>query len=202
MTTDLIRDGYDRIAAQYAKLRDQTSSTRHLERLDRLLRPNSLVLDLGCGAGMPVDRWLIDRGHRVIGLDISDAMLALARRNVPEAQCELRDIAELERGFYGVDAVVSFFALFHVDRRRHKTVLACIRSYMPKGGALLITTGRSHWEGRDEFLGVEMAWSHFDREASRRLIEESGFAIVHEDRHRGNSPGDDDWHPLFLARAD
>lgn len=201
MTTDLIREGYNQIAVRYAERRDQASSVPYLERLDRLLRPDSLVLDLGCGAGLPVDRWLVDCGHRVVGLDFSDAMLALARRNVPEARYELRDIATLASGEYRVDAVISFFTLFHIDRRIHYEVLTRIRSWMPRGGVMLITTGSSDWEGREDFYGVEMAWSHFDREANRRLIEQSGFSIIFEDLHRGNSPGDDDWHPIFLARG-
>ena len=201
MTTDLVREGYNQIAAQYVERRDQASSVPYLERLDRLLGPNSLVLDLGCGAGLPVDRWLVDRGHRVVGLDFSDAMLALAQRNVPKARYELRDVATLASGEYRVDAVVSFFALIHIDRRIHHDVLTRIRSWLPKGGAMLITTGFSHWEGREDFYGVEMAWSHFDRETNCRLIEESGFSIIFEDLHRGNSPGDDDWHPIFLARG-
>ena len=66
---------------------------------------------------------------------------------------------------------------------------------------MLITTGLSHWEGREDFYGVEMAWSHFDRSTNRRLIEKNGFSIIFEDLHPGNSPGDDDWHPIFLARG-
>lgn len=75
---NLVRDGYDKIASQYASDRDKTSSTTFLELLDTHLAPNSLVLDLGCGAGLPVDDWLVKRGHRVIGLDSSEAMLTLA----------------------------------------------------------------------------------------------------------------------------
>ncbi len=85
MGRDQVRDGYNQIADSYAEKRDQASSVPFLERLDSHLAPNSLVLDLGCGAGLPVDRWLIDHGHRVIGLDLSSAMLSLARHHVPEA---------------------------------------------------------------------------------------------------------------------
>ncbi len=200
MRTDLVREGYNRIAARYAEGRDQASSVPYLERLNRLLDPNSLILDLGCGAGLPVDRWLVDRGHRVIGLDISDTMLALAKHNVPEAQYEMRDIATLANGEFCVDAVVSFFTIIHIDRRDHRDLLNRIRSWMPKGGVMLITMGRSDWEGQEDFYGVNMEWSHFDRETNHRLIGESGFSIIFEDLHRGISPSDADRHPIFLSR--
>ena len=202
LDTDSVRTGYDRIAAEYAETRDLDSSLPFLHRLDAELARASLVLDLGCGAGLPVDRWLIDRGHRIIGLDISDAMLDLARRKVPEGDYRQRDMATLADGEFSVDAVVSFFAMFHVDRRRHRELLRRFRSFLPHGGLLLVTTGRSDWEGEEDFLGVRMHWSHFDRAANRRLIVESGFAILFEDLHAGNAVVDQTTrHPVFLARA-
>ena len=200
--TSLIRIGYDQIATRYAETRDQSSSLPYLEKLNSTLSARSLVLDLGCGAGLPVDRWLIEHGHTVIGLDLSAEMLSLARRNVPETRYEVRDMAELEEGEYAVDAVVCLFAMFHIDRSRHGRLLRCLHSYLAPRGLLLITTGGTDWEGQEDFLGVPMAWSHFDRAANRALIESAGFVILLEDRHSGNSCGDDDWHPIFLAQAE
>ncbi len=201
LDTDRVRAGYDRIAARYAETRDQASSVPYLEKLEGRLAADSLILDLGCGAGLPVDRRLIDHGHRVIGVDISDAMLTLARRNVPEASYRLRDMATLKQDEYSVDAVVSFFAMFHIDRRYHRDLLYRIRSYLQEGGLILVTTGRSDWEGEEDFLGVQMLWSHFDEAANGELIRDSGFTVLFEGLHRGNSIGDNDWHPIFLARA-
>ncbi len=201
LNTDRVRDAYDQIAAQYAAKRDQASSVPYLERLDGQLAADRLILDLGCGTGRPVDRWLIDHGHRVIGLDISNAMLNLARRNVPEASYQVRDMATLKAHEYSVDAVVSFFAMFHIDRRWHRDLLCRIRSYLQEGGLILVTTGHSNWEGEEDFLGVRMHWSHFNQKANRALIEDCGFTVLFEDLHRGNSIGDDDRHPIFLARA-
>ena len=65
----------------------------------------------------------------------------------------------------------------------------------------MITTGRTDWEGEEDFLGAQMAWSHFDQGTTRALIEEAGFAILLEDKHRDNLSGDGDWHPVFLAQA-
>jgi SAM-dependent methyltransferase len=54
-----------------------------------LLRDNGVragrVVDLGCGSGIWA-RELFNAGYEVIGLDISPAMIALARRRVPEAR--------------------------------------------------------------------------------------------------------------------
>ena len=199
--SDRIRAAYDRIAARYVEERGHENSIRYLKRLDKLLNGGSTILDLGCGGGIPVDSYLVERGHKVIGLDISNAMLDLARRNVPDAEYRLCDMADLKEGEYSVDAVVSFFSIIHVDRRLHRQLFQHLRSYLPRGAPILVTMGESDWEGEEDFLGVPMAWSHFDRSANRALIADCGFSILYEDLHPGNSSGDDDWHPIFLARA-
>jgi SAM-dependent methyltransferase len=44
-----------------------------------------LVVDLGCGSGLWADR-LTKAGYRVFGLDISEAMIAIARSRAPDAE--------------------------------------------------------------------------------------------------------------------
>lgn len=44
-----------------------------------------LVVDLGCGSGIWARR-LVDAGYGVLGVDVSAAMLAIARERVPEAR--------------------------------------------------------------------------------------------------------------------
>ena len=203
--TDRIRTAYDGIAAAYDAARNKPGSVPFLEQLATRLEPDSLILDLGCGAGVPVDRWLIDAGHRVLGLDISPAMLARARLNVPEAHYEPCNIAELEPAQFSVEAVTCFFALFPTERDSHTRILKTIRTFLSAEtrypGLLLITTGRIRWEGSEDFLGTEMSWSHFDGATYEDMLRECGFDIVLSDRHRGNTPDEDDWHPIFLARA-
>ena len=46
---------------------------------------DGLVVDLGCGSGQWA-RELVDAGYRVIGIDISEAMIELSRKRVPEAE--------------------------------------------------------------------------------------------------------------------
>ena len=75
---------YDRISAQFgaARQRLQPKEVEYLALLVAPLKPNSQVLDLGCGTGHPIASHLAALGHRVIGVDGSAAMLALAARAV------------------------------------------------------------------------------------------------------------------------
>jgi ubiquinone/menaquinone biosynthesis C-methylase UbiE len=83
---DVVEEGYDTIASVYHNQRDRFKSDEVLGSFISLLPPGGEVLDVGCGAGIPVVRFLVDAGFKVAGVDISTSMLKLARVHVPEAQ--------------------------------------------------------------------------------------------------------------------
>ena len=66
-----------------------------LEILDRNRIRDGLIVDLGCGSGLWA-RELLDAGYRVLGIDISEAMIALSRNRVPEAEFRLGSLFEVE----------------------------------------------------------------------------------------------------------
>ncbi len=66
-----------------------------LEILDRSGIREGLVVDLGCGSGLWA-RVLADAGYRVLGIDISEAMIELSRERVPEAEFRVGSLFEVE----------------------------------------------------------------------------------------------------------
>jgi SAM-dependent methyltransferase len=54
-----------------------------------------LVLDLGCGSGLWA-RELVRSGYSVLGVDISGAMISLARNRVPEAEFRISSLFEAD----------------------------------------------------------------------------------------------------------
>ncbi len=52
-----------------------------------------LIVDLGCGSGL-LARELVDAGYRVLGTDISEAMVKIAREKVPEAEFRVASLFE------------------------------------------------------------------------------------------------------------
>jgi len=194
--TDLTRKGYDIIASRYTLDRDQYKNNQYLEKLDALLKPGSAILDLGCGIGKPVDNFLVDKGHQVTGIDFSSKMIELAKRYVPEAKYLERDISELKREEYRVDAVVSFYAIIHVPKENHRELFTKINSFLPVGGLILVTLGKEENEEIGDFYGVEMYWSHYGSEQSREIIEEAGFEVIIDEI---DASGEESYH-IILAR--
>ncbi len=53
-----------------------------------------LIVDLGCGTGL-LARSLIDAGYDVLGIDISEAMIEIARERAPEAEFRVGSLFEV-----------------------------------------------------------------------------------------------------------
>lgn len=175
---EVVRSGYERAAVRYAAARDLFKNEPHLERFIGLCSPPPRVLDVGCGSAVPVDRYLVDHGYRVTGIDVSPRQIELAKAQVPEGYFEARNMLDLQAGEFNVDGLVSFYAVFHTPRKNHSQLLRRFASFVRPDGALLITMGVNRWEGTEsDFHGVEMYWSHFDADTNRQLVEAAGFDI-------------------------
>ena len=57
--------------------------------------PDGRVVDLGCGSGLWA-RELLEAGYRVLGIDISEAMVRIARERAPEAEFRVGSLFEVE----------------------------------------------------------------------------------------------------------
>lgn len=178
MQTKAVSRGYDTAAGSYLGERNLLKSGKYLQKLLKLLRTASTVLDLGCGAGVPVDDILLKNGQRVIGIDISPEMIRRARKSCRGGEYLVGEIVDLKRKEYSVQAVVSFYALFHLPRDRHGEILMTINSFLPKGGLLLMTMGDKEYEGTTDFYGTKMWFSQWGPKKNRELVKKAGFEIL------------------------
>lgn len=178
MNSDLIRLGYDKIANVYLANRNRLKSAKYIQQLLKYLPKNATILDLGCGAGIPVDDILIKAGHSVIGIDISAEQIKLARKNCKNGQYLRGDIVDLKEGEYLVNAVVAFYAIFHIPRDQHLRILKTIASFLPRGGVLLITMGDREFEGNHLLHSTPMWSSQYGTAKNLKLVEVAGFKIL------------------------
>ena len=190
----IVAEGYDAISERYlawSGLRPSATRLRYLVLALELIPAGSNVLELGCGAGIPMTAALAD-GRTVTGVDISETQIEAARRNVLAATFVLADMTTLDFEPASFDAVVAFYALTHVPRDEQAGLLERIRRWLRPGGLFLASMGADDEPGDVEadWLGVDMYFSHFGAKANRRLVETAGFvvdrmevAVEPEDRH-------------------
>jgi SAM-dependent methyltransferase len=190
----IVAAGYDVVAKRYLDWSGKRPSGPRLRWLSKaleLIPPGSDVLELGCGAGIPMTAALAD-GRRVTGVDISATQIELARRNVPAATFLQADMTTLDFPAASFGGVVAFYSLTHVPRDEHGPLLERIAQWLRPGGLFVASMGVDDDPGgvEQDWLGVDMYFSHFGARKNRRLVERAGFQIESaeidaepEDRH-------------------
>lgn len=181
----VVARGYDEAAERYlawSALRPSPARRHYLELACERIPPAANVLELGCGAGLPMTKALAD-GRNVTGVDISATQVALARRNVPDATFIESDMTALTFPARSFDAVVAFYSLTHVPRDEQPPLFERIRRWLRPGGILIATMGVEDDPGgiEPDWLGVDMYFSHFSARKNRRMIEAAGFTIERSD---------------------
>jgi 2-polyprenyl-3-methyl-5-hydroxy-6-metoxy-1,4-benzoquinol methylase len=116
-----------------------------LDRFLEKLPSGAEVLDLGCGTGDPIDRYLLSQGCHVTGLDGAQAMLDIAQRTFPQATWLHDDMRRLDLG-HQFDGVLSWDGFFHLSRQEQVAGLPIIAGHIREGGALLLTIGHEDGE--------------------------------------------------------
>lgn len=161
-----LQASYDRVAAKYAETFYDELSRKPFDRalLDRyadLLRarePGGTVWDLGCGPGH-VGRYLADRGLEVCGLDLSERMVAIARRLNPTMTFLQGSMLALPAADGALAGIVSFCTVHHFVRGEVVNALREFRRALRPGGWLLLAFHGGEGElFAEEMLGERVAF--------------------------------------------
>ena len=166
------------------------------EVLGRLDPERRQILDLGCGAGEPIVRHLIDAGCRLTGIDASAPMIALDAERFPAMTwivADMRTLALRER--FG--AIIAWDSFFHLRAQDQREMFPVFRSHVAARGLLLFTSGPAHGEAIGELYGQRLYHASLDAEEYRELIAANGFELL---RHTVEDP-QCGGHTVWLAQA-
>jgi ubiquinone/menaquinone biosynthesis C-methylase UbiE len=183
--TESVRKNYDRIAAAYAyKYRDELLhkplDRELLNRFAAELKDRGDVCDMGCGPGH-IARYLRDAGlAKVLGLDLSPAMVEQARQLNPDISFHIADMMALDLPDASLAGIVAFYAIVNIPEKHLPRVFREMWRVLQPGGRLLL----SFHIGDEiihpaEFLGqpISMDFFLFQPLAIAKQIEASGFTV-------------------------
>ena len=182
MMKDKVRKGYDEgeYAKEYREGRDIRDFEKELfEDLFNKIGEEGSILDLGCGICIPFDRYFVDKGYEVKGVDFVEKNIKRAKENVPEADFVNADFSQLSFSKESFDAIVSFYAIFHIPRDEHLDLLKKMNTWLKESGVILITMGTGDDEKiESEFVGSDMVWSSFSIQKNKEIVRKAGFEIL------------------------
>jgi SAM-dependent methyltransferase len=178
------RAGYDAIAEPYAELFGaelaRTVMDRAVVGAFAEMVGDSDVLDAGCGPG-EVAAHLQGLGPRVRGIDLSPAMVALARRTHPGIPFDVGDLAALDVADGALGGVVAWYSIIHIPPPELPAVVRGFHRVLRPGGHLLlgfqIGDDVSH---HDEAFGhrVSLDFRRLQPDDVVALLESTGFDVV------------------------
>jgi cyclopropane fatty-acyl-phospholipid synthase-like methyltransferase len=200
----LVREGYDRCAEEYNRSR-QDDVSPELRLLISRLDKGASVLDIGCGDGIRACKELA-RTCSVTGVDISPIQIAFARQNVPSGHFLCGDIMTMVFPESSFDAVVSFYAIFHIPKEEHEELFRRIYQWLKPKGYLLTSVSIENEDPytEDDFFGVRMYWSNYGLAEYKRMLSEIGFSVLEGTQlghgYKEGVKSEQEVHPLMFSQ--
>ena len=178
---------YDSVAQEYKKryetYGDQNHMQSFLDKFISFLKKGAVVLDIGSGAGFD-SKYLVDKGLKVTGIDLSDEMLKVAREIVPEAVFMKMDMGSLDFPQESFDGVWASASLVHVPRRDIKKVILEIKRVLKPQGIVYLSLKQGMGEkfvvnkGKGNLEGARRFFSYYQKEEVVKLIEGNGYKLI------------------------
>ncbi|MEU0442294.1 class I SAM-dependent methyltransferase [Streptomyces sp. NPDC006186] len=175
---------YDTIAKDYEAHFGDTLAGRPLDRAQLTafaeLTGEGTVADLGCGPGR-ITAYLASLGLSVYGLDLSESMLAIARREHPGLRFEQGSMTRLDLADGDLAGAVCWYSTIHTPDEELPALFAELYRALAPGAPLLLG-----FQSGEEPLRLDRPWGHpvaldFRRrtpERMTRLLERAGFALL------------------------
>ena len=204
MSKDL-KSTYNRIAKDWFK--DHLEDTWWIEGTDKfasLLKSDSLVLDVGCGAGVK-SKYLIKKGLKVVGIDLSEEMIEIAKKEVPDGKFLVADITESLDFDKKFDGIFAQAVLLHIPKKDIKNILSNLLSPLkPKGYLYIAVKGLKEGQPEEQIIKesdygyeYERFFSFYTPKELENYLKELGMTIVYNEMV---STGNTDWIQLIAQK--
>ena len=168
---------YDQIAEWYVAARNPEVGVPDLAALARRLPPRARVLDLGCGDGIPISRFLTREGFEVMALDSSPEMIARYRTNFPDVPTTCQRAEQADFPAESFEAVVAWGVLFHLSETEQRDVIGKVAGWLRPGGRFLFTSGDVEDATEGEMNGVTFPYISLGANGYRDVIESAGMRL-------------------------
>jgi len=136
------REAFNLAAERYYELFKDEMKQKEYDRviLDKFagnFDSESIIYDMGCGPGH-ITRYLSDKGLHVVGIDISEKCIQIARRENPKMRFRVMDMTRLDLADKSIDGIISFYSIIHTPKRLMNILFYEFNRVLKRGGQILI----------------------------------------------------------------
>lgn len=114
-----------------------------------LCKPAPSILDVGCGQGWK-SKYLIKKGIKLLGIDFSEKMIEIARREAPGERFLVINIEDLDNLKESFDGIYAQAVLLHFHKKEIPEILDILKRRLNPGGYLYVAVKELAPGGREE----------------------------------------------------
>ncbi len=199
---DAATTAYNESAEEYAKSRIGKEDKVELEKLNTYLKPYARVLDVGCAAGRDT-RILKDQGYNVVGVDLAEKLLSIARRQNPDIEFIHADMRKLPIADNSFDSVWASAVLHHLSNNEMPDALREFHRILVPGGIVYIHTkageGR-HQTSENSVQGESREFALITADELGEMLSGCGFDKLSLELKASNSRKDLFWATAFYQK--
>ncbi|MFA6446052.1 MAG: class I SAM-dependent methyltransferase [Candidatus Paceibacterota bacterium] len=193
-----LKETYNKIAEDWFK--DHKNDDWWVEGTNKfvsLLKPNLSILDVGCGAGLK-SKYLSEKGLGVTGIDISNKLIEIAKREVPDVLFYVMDMNDIENLHMKFDGVFAQASLLHIPKNNIFEVITKLISVINDAGFLYIGVKGIDASGKEEDVlkendygyDYERFFSYYRMEELEKYLKDLNLNIIYKNSSR---VGKTDW---------
>ena len=169
---------YRRHARAWAELRgSDLQEKKWLDRFVQLLPVDPSILDVGCGSGNPIGRYLVENGCALTGIDSSSELIEIAHKSIPEADWMVSDMRNLRIGAK-FNGILAWNSIFHLTPDDQRQMFPVFERHAAPAAALMFTSGPSLGDAIGEFEGEALYHSSLGGDDYRTLLDQHGFEVI------------------------
>ncbi len=150
-----LKETYDQIAEDWARDHDKdTWGKPGAYKFLSFLSPGATVLDVGCAGGIKTN-YLAEHGCVAGGIDFSDKMIEIAKRDYPHLEFSVLNLYDIDKYPKTVDGIFVQAVLLHVPKKDVLGVLEKMKDKLNPGGIIYIAVKSMREDGVQEETKTE-----------------------------------------------
>jgi len=180
------RIAYNKAAQKYFdlfkdELEHKEFDKKYIDNYLKNFNQDSLICDAGCGPCGHITKYISNKGFRIIGIDISESCIEIAKKQNPDIQFETGDFAKLNFSDNYFDGLISYYSIIDTPKIYLTEILKEFNRVLKKNGHLLLVVKEGESEGfENELIGIKtkIYFSLFTMDEIKGYLNNGGFGDI------------------------